>query len=133
MDGLELKLSPELQDALRTRAAAHERSLEDEAKALLQAALEQDALAKLDPLEQLSILSEAQLWQLARQQVPGEKSERMQGLSERLQAEGLTLEETEEVKRLQAYAQRIMLFKAEAAALLKRRGRDVSGLRVRPD
>ena len=126
---------PELQDALRTRAAAHERSLEDEAKALLQAALEQDALAKLGPLEQLSILSEAQLWQLARQQVPGEKSERMQGLSERLQAEGLTLEETEEVKRLQAYAQRIMLFrtKAEAAALLKRRGRDVSGLRVRPD
>ena len=132
MDGLELKLSPELRDALRSRAAAHERSLEDEAKALLQAALEQDALAKLGPLEQLSILSEAQLWQLARQQVPGEKSERMQGLSERLQAEGLTLEETEEVKRLQAYAQRIMLFRAEAAALLKRRGHDVSSLRRQP-
>ncbi len=130
MDGLELELPPSLQDALRVRAAAHERSVADEARALLRAALEQDAWTTIDPLEQLTVLDEAQLWRLARQTVPKEKSERMQALTERLQAEGLSPEETEEVKRLQAYAQRIMLLRAEAAALLKRQGHDVSGLLV---
>lgn len=78
-------------------------------------------------LKQLAVLSETQLWRLARQQVPTEKSERIQVLTERLQAEGLSPQETDEVARLQAYAQRIMLLRAEAAILLKRRGHEVSG------
>ena len=136
MDGLELRLPPNLQNALKVSAAAHERSVEDEAKALLEAALAvslvRDEAADGVQLEQLAVLGETQLWRLARQQVPTEKSERMQVLTERLQAEGLSPQETDEVARLQAYAQRIMLLRAEAAILLKRRGHEVSGLVIQP-
>ena len=98
MDGLELRLPPNLQNALEVSAAAHERSVEDEAKALLEAALgagpARDEVVNGTQLEQLAVLNETQLWRLARQQVPTEKSERMQVLTERSQAEGLSPQET---------------------------------------
>ena len=136
MDGLELRLPPNLQNALEVSAAAHERSVEDEAKALLEAALgaglARDEVVNGTQLEQLAVLNDTQLWRLARQQVPIEKSERMQVLTERLQAEGLSPQETDEVTRLQSYAQRMMLLRAEAAVLLKRRGHEVTGLLIQP-
>ena len=130
MDGLELKLSPTLQDALRTRALEHERSVEEEARALLEAALEPIVVPGEPQLEQLAVLGDEQLWQVARQQVSEDRSERMQELTERLKAEGLSPEASEEVRRLQAYARRVMLLRAEASALLKRRGYDVRDVRV---
>lgn len=127
---LELQLPPPLQSALGARARVHARSVEDEARLLLETALE--PLGPLNEQEQLSVLDEAQLWRVASQKVSLDKSERMQALTERQKAEGLSPTEMNELERLQRYAQRIMLLRAEAAALLKRRGHDVSRLLVQP-
>ena len=127
MDALELRLSPGTQAALKARAAAHARSLEDEARALLEEALAAGSAAGNDQ-GQLSVLDDAQLQQVAAQRVPVELSERMQVLVERQQREGLSLEEAAEALRLQSYAQRTMRLRAEAASLLKRRGHEVDGL-----
>ena len=127
MDALELHLSPDAQAALKARAAAHARSLEDEARALLEAALAAGSAAGNDQ-GQLSVVDDAQLQQVAAQRVPVELSERMQVLVERQQREGLSLDEAAEALRLQSYAQRTMRLRAEAASLLKRRGRELDGL-----
>ena len=127
MDALELQLSPNAQAALEARATAHARSLEDEARALLEAALAAE-LSDNAQLEQLTVLDDIQLWQVARQCVSDEQSERMQVLVERQQREGLTSEEAAETLRLQRYAQQTMRLRAEAAALLKRRGHEVDNL-----
>ena len=127
MDALELRLSPDTQAALKARAAAHARSPEDEARALLEAALAAGSAASNDQ-GQLSVLDDAQLQQVAAQRVPVELSEHMQVLVERQQREGLSLEEATEALRLQSYAQRTMRLRAEAASILKRRGYEVDGL-----
>lgn len=79
-------------------------------------------------LEQLSVLDDTQLRQVAEQRVPAEQSERMQVLVERQQREGLLSDEAAEALRLQRYAQRTMRLRAEAAVLLKRRGHKVDSL-----
>ncbi len=127
MDALELQLSPDAQVALEARATAHARSLEEEARALLEAALAVETPNDVQ-LEQLTVLDDAQLWQVAKQRVADEQSERMQALVERRQREGLTPEEATEALRLQRYAQQVMRLRAEAAALLKRRGHEVDSL-----
>jgi len=130
MGTLELQLPRALQEVLKARATAHARSIEDEARLLLEAALSQSGLPSDDEqLKQLAVLDDNRLWQIAKQRVSLQKSERMQALIDRQQAEGLTPDELEEVKRLQHYAQRMMLLRAEAAALLKRRGHDIESLR----
>ena len=127
MDALELQLSPDAQAALEARATAHARSLEDEARALLEATLAVE-LSDDAQLEQLTVLDDAQLWQVARQRISDEQSERIQVLVERQQREGLSPDEVAEALRLQRYAQRTMRLRAEAAALLKRRGHEVGSL-----
>lgn len=130
---LELQLPHKLQEALKARATAHARSVEDEARLLLEGALRQSLLpSEEEQLRQLDVLDDIQLWQVAKQHISEEKSERMQVLVERQQEEGLSPEEVEEAKRLQQHAERIMLLRAEAAALLKRRGHDVGDLRAQP-
>lgn len=129
MDALELQLSPDAQAALEARATAHARSLEDEARVLLEAALAAE-LPDDAQLEQLTVLDDAQLWQVARQRVSDEQSERIQVLVERQQREGLSSDETVEALRLQRYAQRTMQLRAEAAALLKRRGHEIDSLLI---
>jgi plasmid stability protein len=130
---LELQLPHDLEEALKARATAHARSVEDEARLLLTQALHwTSALADEALSEQLDVLDDEQLWQVARQQVSTEKSERMQALLDRQRTEGLSPEEADEAARLQRYAQRVMLLRAEAAALLKRRGHKVESLRVQP-
>lgn len=127
VDVLELQLSPDAQAALKARASAHARSLEAEARALLEAALMIE-VSDDNQLEQLSVLDDTQLRQVAEQRVPAEQSERMQVLVERQQREGLLSDEAAEALRLQRYAQRTMRLRAEAAVLLKRRGHKVDSL-----
>ncbi len=133
MAPLELQLPHDLEQALKARATAHARSVEDEARQLLMQAIHWTSpLADEALFEQLAVLDDEQLWQIARQQASTEKRERMQALFEPQQAEGLSPEEADEAGRLQHYAQRVMLLRAEAAALLKRRGHEVESLRVQP-
>ena len=124
MNALELKLSAETQTALEAEAQKHARSPEDEARALLEAAL---TIPQLDiDVQQLSVTNDGQLWRVARLQVAKELNERMQILVEKQQREGLTALEVAETQTLQRYGQQVMRLRAEAAALLKQRGQDVS-------
>lgn len=127
---LELQLSSTLQEALSARAEAHSRSVEDEARLLLKTALE--PLNLESEREQLTVLDDAELWRVASRTVSLDESERMQTLTERRKTVGLPSEELEELERLQAYAERVMLFRAEAAVLLKGRGHDIDRLLVQP-
>lgn len=123
---LELQLPPTLEAALSTRARAHARSVEDEARLLLETVLEPPNY--WSEQEQLAVLDDAELWRVAARQVSADESERMQRLAERRKTAGLTPTETEELRRLQGFAQRVMLLRAEAAALLKKRGHDIASL-----
>jgi hypothetical protein len=131
-------LPEQLYRRVRQMAEDKNRSVSDELTAVVEKALAADdewrgvATEIVDEIAQLQFLDDAHLWRTARLTVPSEKSERMQDLSQKLKAEGLTAAEEEEVQQLQRYAHRIMLLRAEAAVLLKRRGFDISNLRQRP-
>jgi hypothetical protein len=56
----------------------------------------------------------------------------MQELTWKQQQEGLTETEQQEAKQLQRLGHRVMLLRAEAAALLQERGFDISSLRLPP-
>ena len=124
---LELELSPALEDALSARARVNSRSLEDEARRLLQASLNLDLV---NEREQLTVLDDTELWRVASRRVSSDESEQVQELIDRHKTVGLTTAEAEALERLQRYAQRVLLLRAEAAALLKVRGHDVSRLRT---
>lgn len=57
----------------------------------------------------------------------GGQAERMQELVWKQQSEGLTAVEEDEAAQLQQFARRVMLIRADAAALLATRGHDVAG------
>ena len=123
---LELDLTPTLEEALSARARANSRSVEEEARLLLQRSLK---LNVADKLELLNDLDDAELWRLASRQVSTDDSERVQDLIDRYKTVGLAPGEAEELERLRRYGQSVMLLRAEAAALLKARGHDVNPLR----
>ena len=81
-----------------------------------------------EEVKQLPFLDNDHLWRTAQLQVSAEKSNRMQELTAKQGAEGLTESEQEEATQLQHLAHRIMLLRAEAAILLKERGEDISSL-----
>ncbi|HQF71159.1 MAG TPA: hypothetical protein PLH39_07775 [Promineifilum sp.] len=68
------------------------------------------------------------LLQAARMRVPEDRAKRMQELVWKQQSEGLTAVEEDEAAQLQQFARRVMLVRADAAALLAARGHDVAGL-----
>jgi hypothetical protein len=84
-----------------------------------------------DELAQLGYLTDAELWQAAHTALPLSDSERMQALLLKRQRDGLSVAEEREARRLAHRADRTMLVRAQAAALLKDRGHDISS--VRPD
>ena len=92
---LELQLPSSLQTALNARARAHSRSVEDEARLLLETALEPLNLER--EREQLTVLDDAELWRVASRTVSLDESERMQTLTERRKASGLPSEELGEL------------------------------------
>lgn len=62
---------------------------------------------------------------------PGD-AERLEALHLKRQREGLRVDEADEARGLTGTYERIMVLRAEAAALLKERGYDVGGLRSDP-
>jgi hypothetical protein len=119
---------------VRQLARNKNRSVEDELVAVVENALDEgDVWAGVpsdvaDEVEQLRFLDDEHLWRAAQLTVAEEKSERMQILSQKQKAEGLTVAEKEEIEQLQHLAQRVMLVRAEAAVLLQERGYNISRL-----
>lgn len=81
-----------------------------------------------EALAQLELLSDDELWQAAQIKISSEKTEAMQVLVEKQQREGLTESETQQAQLLSHFFNHAMLVRAKAAALLKKRGYDLSTL-----
>jgi len=70
--------------------------------------------------------SDAVLWELARSIMSLEQRNRLEALHDKQQREGLTAEEREEDQKLLALYRETMLVRAQAAAVLKQRGYDIT-------
>lgn len=112
---------------IEQRANQMHRSVEDELVEVVSATLPtvDDLPGDLvGDLAQLSLLSDAELKQAARTTIPAGETDRMQTLLQKQQREGLTSQESEEANRLAQLYDRTILIRAQAAALLKKRGHD---------
>jgi hypothetical protein len=122
-----LRLPDILYRRLEQRAREKRRSVEDELVSVVSSALPtiDDLSADIaGDMAQLTFLTDAELWQAARSQIPERDAERMQALLWKRQREDLSAAETREVARLGHRANRTMLVRAQAAVLLKERGYD---------
>lgn len=138
LETITLQFPSLLYKQVNQRAAKKMRTIEDEVIAVVENAFASEEKAEDDligvPLQiaeqvrQLTFLDDHHLRQAAQRIVPPEKSERMQELIFKQQAEGLTELEQQEAKQLVMYANLVMLIRAEAAVLLQERGLDISAL-----
>jgi hypothetical protein len=91
------------------------------------------SLAKVPPeywpeLEALEAMSDEELWEIARSEMAAAQQDRLDHLLQKNQAEGLSEAEQQELDRLHAEANRLMLQKSYAHVLLKWRGHQVPNL-----
>ena len=129
MQSVTVKLPDSLYQRMRRLARERNRSIEEEVTEVVERAFADDiSPATAELLAQLPHLADPDLWQAARMRVAADKAARMHDLVWKEQAEGLTAAEQDEAAQLQSYAQRIMLVRGEAAALLAERGFDVGEL-----
>ena len=80
----------------------------------------------------LALLDDDALWRAARSHLALEAAAQLEELHLKRQREGLTETETQTLAGLVRQYERAMLVRAQAAALLKQRGHDVTPLRVEP-
>jgi len=133
-----IRLPENLYRRVQQRAKNTNRSVADELAVVIEDALATEGAwvgVPSDIVEeaaQLHFLDDDHLLRILQWTVPVEKTDRVQTLIQKLEAEGLTTTEEEEIRQLQHYAHRVMLVRAEAAALLQSRGFDISELRQNP-
>ena len=126
-----LKLPIQLYNRFRRRAYKTHRPIEIEVlEAVATGAPAEDDLPSdlSQMLADLGALDDAALWQAARQHFAGEDVARLEQFHLKRQREGLTPAETESAETLIRQYERAMLARAQAAALLRQRGYDVSEL-----
>jgi len=132
---LTLELGEPLYQRLQERALRTQRSVEAEALDLVA-----NGVLDLDQLEpelaeavaQLRFLDDAALWQAAHMRIAPTDAELLEGLHVKRQREGLSTGEADQARTLTRTYERVMLIRAEAAALLHERGHDVEILRSGP-
>jgi len=81
-----------------------------------------------EAISPLSLLDDDTLWRAARTHLPTKAAAQMEDLHLKRQRQGLTETETQILIGLVRQYERTMLVRAQAAALLKQRGCDVSEL-----
>ncbi len=115
---------------LHARSVRSKRPITEETVILLTSSLNADLVEPdIDELlAQLQHLTDAELWQAAAVKATAKEETQMQQLLDKQQRQGLTAEEVHEQQQLAIYFERIMLTRAQAAALLKQRGYDVTPL-----
>ncbi len=130
-----LELPEPLYEQLQARAVRRQRTVADEVLDVLTGAIPATE-ALPDDLEQaiaqLVHLDDAALWQAGRSKMASDAVERLSELNAKRQREGLTEAEQQESDLLVRQYERSMLVRAQAAALLKQRGHDISSLLVAP-
>lgn len=120
-----------LYEHLQQRAEQRQHSIEDEVVLTLAATIPDSDLPPADleaTLATFTGLDDDTLWQLARSRVAEEDSARLDELGDQRQRAGLTRDELREAEELVQQHDRVMVVRAEAAAVLKQRGHDVSTL-----
>ncbi len=132
---LTLHLPDTLYTRLQQRARQFNRTLEAELLELLNTAVPADdslpgSLAK--DVARLDSMDDARLWQEARSRLSKKDAAQLEVLHLKRQKEGLSESETCELAELVEQYERSMLIRARAAALLKQRGCDLSGLAATP-
>ncbi len=130
LQAVTVNLPGALYERLVHRAQQSRRSVEAELVEAVMTAVpdEPDGLPAdlAETIASLSLLDDEPLWRVARTRMSEEKAGQLEELHLKRQAEGLSPAETEIVASLMKEYTRVMLTRAEAAALLKRRGHDVS-------
>ena len=84
-----------------------------------------------ETISRLKLLDDESLWSVARYHLPAEAAIRMEGLHLKRQREELTDAEAQTLDGLVRQYERTMLIRAQAAAMLKERGHDISQLLTR--
>jgi plasmid stability protein len=125
---LTLEVPDPLYERLMARAARTQRSVEAETLEALTSAVpeENDLIDEISA--QLSVLDDEALWRAARVHFSQDMAHELEELHFKRQHEGLTETEAQRARILLHHYDRAMLVRAEAAALLKARGHDVSPL-----
>jgi len=113
---------------VKQRSQLMQRSVAEELVAVVIDYSQRDGLADdiEQELAQLDLLTDSELWQAAQITVSREKNESMQELVEKQQRDGLTEQENQQAQLLSHSFNRVMLVRAKSAALLKKRGFDIS-------
>jgi hypothetical protein len=126
-----VSLPEPLYERLARRAQRTRRTVEAElADAVATLPDEHDELPidMAEAIAALHLLDDEDLWRAARQCLAQEKADDIEELHLKRQREGLSASENEALAMLMKEYTRIMLVRSRAAALLKQRGQDVSGL-----
>jgi hypothetical protein len=124
-----------LYEQLQARATRRQRTLADEVLDVLTGSTPATEMLPDDlerALAQLAHVDDAALWQAARSRMATDAVERLQELNLKRQRAGLSELEQQESDLLVRQYERAMLVRAQAAALLKQRGHDVSSLLTPP-
>jgi len=126
-----LTLPLPLYERLKARADQAQRSVEAEALDMLVMAVPvaDELPAELEAaIASLATLDDAALWQAARTRLAPDAADQLEQLHFKQQREGLTDAEQQAVDQLVQQYERVMLVRAQAAALLQQRGHNVSSL-----
>jgi len=131
IQSITLDLPIPLYNRLKSRADQTRRTVEDELIEVIATAvpvgdeLPPDLCEAISPL---ALLDDDALWRASRTHLPAEAAVQLESLHLKHQREGLTETEAQIVASLVQQYERAMLVRAQAAALLKQRGYDVSEL-----
>ena len=120
---------------IRKRAEQSQRSVEAEVLEVLATAVPADEQLPADLAEAvspLSLLDDEALGRAARSHMPEQAAKQLEDLHLKRQGEGLTEAETLTLAGLVRQYERTMLVRAQAAALLRQRGHDVSTFLAAP-
>ena len=118
-----------LYEQLKRRAAQAQRTVEAELLDVVATAVPvgDDLPAELaEAISPLALLDDTALWRAARSHLSAEAVAQLEDLHLKRQREGLDDAEAETLRGLVRQYERTMLVRAQAAALLKARGHDVS-------
>ncbi len=131
VQSITLNLPSALYNRLKRRSEQTRRTVEAELLEVVATAvpvgdeLPPDLAEAISPL---ALLDDEALWRAARSHLPAEAASQMEEMHLKRQREGLSEAEQQTLSRLVRQYERAMLVRAQAAALLKQRGHDVSEL-----
>ena len=126
-----LQMPGPLYDQLMHRAVETERSFEEEMLDVLAAVLPGRGELPADlkqAIDSLVVLDDAALWQAAESRLADDIASELEALHDKRDGVGLTDSESQQLAALLRRYERHLLVRAQAAALLRERGHDVTRL-----